>query len=183
MLPHFRLTRRCRLCLFTPEQDDILSLLTHFIIPSITPRRCSIFTLQVSFRVAARASSGCSWLQRSTNLPFSLFPGHIKSSAETSGKLQDPQKQTDVSLLQRWAPPPPVTMFLLRREFMIGALSASLWQRSGVCWATGAVIYRPSVWSAAEWGVGQGGGGGLLWDLFPVKMMRSELKADTEPWS
>ena len=84
-------------------------------------------------------------------------------------------------------PPPssfPVMMFLLRREFMIGALSAPLWRRSSVCWATGAVIYRPSVWSATEWRV-KGRPGGrrrLLRHLF-LKMMtvprRNKLKAHT----
>lgn len=74
MMPHFHLTRRRRLWLFTPEQDDIPSLLTHFIIPSITPRRCSIFRyllvsllrpseVAVGFREAQTCSSV--WLSRS----------------------------------------------------------------------------------------------------------------------
>lgn len=157
MLPHFHLTGRCRLWLFTAEQDDILPLLTRFIIPSITPRQSSIFTLQVSFSCCPSEDASSCRLRGGRQTPGSVASSHPQTAAR------------QMFYCCRGEPPPPpeppphpsAMMVLLRREFMIGALSASLWQRSGDL----APISLISDRMGGE-GSARGAVGGRLQDLF-----------------
>lgn len=117
------------------------------------------------------------------------FPGHIESSAETTGKLQDSKKQMSHCCRGELFPPTPSSRHDVSVEkgiydwgpecITVAAERRLLSHRSGDLPPISMISDRMEGEGSAS-----GGGGGLLRDLFPVKMMmvprRSKLKAHTE---